>query len=66
MMNDKTRKEKDIESLEKIIKLSSELQEAIARYNARHSEMDALYNMDNIVAQVWVIARNIRNRIEDT
>lgn len=65
-MNEKTKKEKDLEHLEKIIKLSGELQEALARYNAKHTEMDALYNMDNIIAQVWVIARNIRNQIEDT
>ena len=36
-MNEKTKKEKDLEHLEKIIKLSGELQEALARYNAKHT-----------------------------
>ena len=63
-MSDKTNKEKDIESLERIIKLSSELQDAVARYNARQSEFGALYHMDNIIAQVWIIARNVRDSLE--
>lgn len=57
--------EKDIEQLEKIIKCATELQDYIGRYNARHNELQALYGFDNIVAQIWIIARNVRNYIEE-
>lgn len=57
---------KDIEQLEKIIKCATELQDYIGRYNARHNEQHALYGWDNIVAQIWIIARNVRNYIEET
>ena len=37
----------------------------LSRYNARQSSFDALYGMDNIVAQIWIIARNVRNKLEE-
>jgi hypothetical protein len=65
-MEEKTNKEKDLESLEEIMKFSLELEEAIIRYNARHTEMDALYNIEHIIVSIWIIAHDIRDRIEKT
>lgn len=58
--------DKDIDQLEKIMKCSVELQDHIGRYNARHNVTHALYGWDNVVAQIWIIARNVRNYIEET
>ena len=65
-MEEKTNKEKDLESLEEIMKFSLELEEAIIQYNARHTEMDALYNIEHIIVSIWIIAHDIRDRIEKT
>ena len=64
-MESKEKQNKDIEQLNDITKLAAELQEKISRYNARQKSFCALYGMDNIVAQIWVASRNIRDSIED-
>lgn len=65
--NDKDleKKKKDINSLDQIVTLATSLQDQLSRYNARQSSFDALYGMDNIVAQIWIIARNVRNKLEE-
>ena len=65
--NDKDleKKQKDINTLDQIVHLATSLQDQLSRYNARQSSFDALYGMDNIVAQIWIIARNVRNKLEE-
>ena len=66
-INDKDleKKKKDIDQLEQIVHLATSLQDQLSRYNAGQSSFDALYGMDNIVAQIWIIARNVRNKLEE-
>jgi hypothetical protein len=59
------KKKKDIAALDQIMHFATSLQDQLIRYNARQSSFDALYGMDNIVAQVWIIARNVRNKLEE-
>ena len=65
MLTTKTSKEKDILALNQIIQLATNLQDHLSRYNARQSSFDALYGMDQIIAQVWIIAGNVRNKLEE-
>lgn len=62
---DREKKEKDINALDQIMHFATSLQDQLIRYNARQSSFDALYGMDQIVAQIWIIARNVRNKLEE-
>lgn len=57
--------QKDISQLSDITRLAAELQDKIERYNIRQRDYKALYGMDKIVGTIWLIARNLRDELDD-
>lgn len=60
-------REKQVNCLNCIISLASNLQVQIEKYNARYEQQEygPLSCFGNIVANIWILCRNLRDSIEE-